>query len=73
MAQKPFTVAMTHGELTALTKDEAIRLGAEHAKPGSPFAVESPRGALSFYKRGDGGPVAYPISAKAASWLTWTS
>lgn len=70
----PFKIELSDGRsLTAPTKDEAVKLGAAEGEPGKLFAVESPHGKAFFYKRGVGGPVAYPLSAKAASWLASTS
>lgn len=70
----PYKIELSDGRsLTAPTKDDAVRLGAAEGAPGKLFGVESPRGKIFFYKRGDGGPTAYPLSAKAASWLAMTS
>lgn len=69
-----FKVELSDGRsLTAPTKNDAVKLGALDGEPGKLFAVESPRGKVFFYKRGLGGSVAYPLSAKAASWLAMTS
>lgn len=69
-----FKIELSDGRsLAAATKDDAVKLGAAEGEPGKLFGVESPRGKMFFYKRGMGAPVAYPISAKGAAILSWTS